>query len=72
MENPMPAWTICNIPAGVAVLILLIVSFTYINVNTAWSIERAREVGVRKVVGSSRQNLLAVHWGIILPFVQPR
>lgn len=43
--------------AAVAFLILLIVSFTYINVNTARSIERAREVGVRKVVGSSRQQI---------------
>lgn len=43
--------------AAVAVLILLIVSFTYINVNTARSIERAREVGVRKVVGSSRNQI---------------
>ncbi|MEX1241518.1 MAG: ABC transporter permease [Cyclobacteriaceae bacterium] len=42
----------------VAVLILLIAWINYINLSTAKSIERAREVGVRKVMGSHRRQLV--------------
>lgn len=45
------------IMAAVALLILIIACFTYINLSTARSIERAREVGVRKVIGASRKQL---------------
>jgi putative ABC transport system permease protein len=43
--------------AGVAALILGIVCFTYINLATAKSFMRAREVGVRKVVGATKVQL---------------
>lgn len=43
--------------AGVALLILAIVCFTYINLSTARSVERAREVGVRKVIGAGNNQL---------------
>ncbi len=39
-------------------LVLLIAWFNYINLATARSETRAREVGVRKVIGSSRSNLI--------------
>lgn len=42
---------------GVALLIIIIVCFTYINLSTAKSIERAREVGIRKVSGAVRSQL---------------
>jgi putative ABC transport system permease protein len=42
----------------VAVLILIIAWINYINLSTAKSIERAREVGVRKVMGSFRTQLV--------------
>jgi putative ABC transport system permease protein len=42
----------------VAVLILVIAWINYINLSTAKSIERAREVGVRKVMGSFRRQLV--------------
>jgi putative ABC transport system permease protein len=42
---------------AVAVLILLIACFTYINLNTARSLERAKEVGVRKVIGAEKGQL---------------
>jgi putative ABC transport system permease protein len=42
---------------AVAALILVIVSFTYINLSTARSVERAREVGIRKVAGAARHQL---------------
>jgi putative ABC transport system permease protein len=44
--------------AIVAVLILIIAWINYINLSTAKSIERAREVGVRKVMGSFRSQLI--------------
>jgi len=43
--------------AGVALLILIIACFTYINLNTARSLERAKEVGVRKVIGAGKKQL---------------
>lgn len=43
--------------SAVAFLILVIVSFTYINLSTARSVERAREVGIRKVVGARKSQL---------------
>lgn len=42
----------------VAVLILIIAWINYINLSTAKSIERAREVGVRKVMGGFRTQLI--------------
>ena len=42
---------------GVSVLLLIIACFTFINLSTARSVERAKEVGVRKVVGAGRGQL---------------
>ena len=44
--------------AIIAFLILLIGWFNYINLSTATSIKRANEVGVRKVIGASRKQLI--------------
>jgi putative ABC transport system permease protein len=41
----------------VAVFILLIACFNFINLTTARSSERAKEVGIRKVVGAGKQQL---------------
>ncbi len=43
--------------AGVALLILVIAGSTYINLSTARSVDRAREVGVRKVIGAGKHQL---------------
>src|SRR5688572_6874302 len=42
----------------IAVLVLLIAWINYVNLSTAKSIERAREVGVRKVMGGFRRQLI--------------
>lgn len=42
---------------AVSLLILVIACFTYINLNTARSMERAKEVGVRKVIGAGKMQL---------------
>jgi putative ABC transport system permease protein len=47
----------------VAALILLIASVNFINLSTARATRRAREVGVRKVVGASRAQLLVQFLG---------
>lgn len=43
---------------GIAILILVIAWFNYINLSTAASLKRAKEVGVRKVVGAGRFQLV--------------
>jgi putative ABC transport system permease protein len=43
--------------SAIAVLILVIAIINYMNLSTARSMERAREVGVRKVVGAVRTEL---------------
>ena len=42
----------------VAVLILLIAAINYINLETAQATRRAKEIGIRKVLGSSRSTLV--------------
>lgn len=44
--------------ATVAFFILLLASINFVNLSTAKSANRAKEVGLRKVVGSSRRNLI--------------
>ncbi len=43
----------------VAVLLVVIASVNFINLETAQAIKRAKEVGIRKVMGSSRSRLVA-------------
>lgn len=43
---------------GLSVLILLLSGINLINLKTAQSVQRAKEVGVRKTMGSSKRNLV--------------
>jgi ABC-type antimicrobial peptide transport system permease subunit len=43
---------------GIALFILILAVINFINLSTAQSIRRAKEVGVRKVLGSSRTSLV--------------
>ncbi|HVS98268.1 MAG TPA: FtsX-like permease family protein, partial [Puia sp.] len=45
--------------SAIAVLVLVIACINFINLSTARSAKRAREVGVRKVLGSGRGGLIA-------------
>ncbi|MEQ9403638.1 MAG: FtsX-like permease family protein [Cyclobacteriaceae bacterium] len=47
--------------SGVAIFILLIAAFNFVNLTTAQSTSRAKEVGIRKVVGSSKVLLIGQH-----------
>lgn len=51
----MPALYILT---GVALFILIIAIVNFINLSTAQSIQRAKEIGVRKVMGSSKTNIM--------------
>ena len=55
--------TYIYIVAGIALLVLIIACFTYINLSTARSMERAKEVGIRKVSGAFR---LQIFWQFII------
>jgi putative ABC transport system permease protein len=50
--------------AGItALLILIIACINYMNLATARSVRRSREVGIRKVMGSGRRELMAQFYG---------
>lgn len=55
----------------IAVFILLIACFNFINLATAKSLQRAKEVGVRKSIGANRKQLMIQFTGetILLTFI---
>jgi putative ABC transport system permease protein len=57
-----------HIFSGVAIFILLIACINFMNLATARSIRRAKEVGLRKVVGSTRGYLIGQFLGESLVF----
>jgi putative ABC transport system permease protein len=67
-ENPGFKWLISGAIA-IAGFIILIISINLINLNAAISLTRAKEVGVRKVTGSTLRQILIQFWvesGIVL------
>jgi putative ABC transport system permease protein len=49
--------------ASIALLILLIAWFNYVNLSTANALKRANEVGVRKAIGATQSNLVGQFLG---------
>jgi putative ABC transport system permease protein len=50
--------TYSYILSGIALFILLIACINFVNLTIARSVKRAREIGVRKVIGSTRKQLM--------------
>jgi putative ABC transport system permease protein len=46
----------------IAVIVMVIACFNFVNLNVARSFTRAREVGVRKTIGASRSNIFWQLW----------
>jgi len=70
-ENGVPATgriQYVRIFGSVAIFILLIACINFMNLATARSVRRAREVGLRKVVGSTRAHLIGQFFGESLLF----
>lgn len=59
VEGKPTAWKYVIIFSSVALLILAIALFNFINLSTAQAARRAREVGVRKIVGAHKKALIA-------------
>jgi len=53
-SNPMFSYIL----SGIALFILLIACINFVNLTVARSLKRAKEIGVRKVVGSARSQLI--------------
>jgi putative ABC transport system permease protein len=47
--------------SAIAIFVILIAAFNFMNLSTAKSSTRAKEVGVRKVLGAQRQSLINQH-----------
>ncbi len=54
--------------AGVAIFILLIACFNFMNLSTAQSLVRAKEIGVRKVAGADKRKLITQFLGETILF----
>ncbi|HEX5153771.1 MAG TPA: ABC transporter permease [Parafilimonas sp.] len=63
--------TYVNALSIIAIFILLIACFNFINLSTAKSLQRAKEVGVRKAVGAGKKQLVFQFTGetILLVFI---
>ena len=57
--------------SGIAIFILLIACINFINLSTAMSIKRAKEVGLRKVVGATKGKIITQFLGesFLLSFI---
>ncbi|HEY9362306.1 MAG TPA: ABC transporter permease [Chitinophagaceae bacterium] len=53
-SNPIYSYIL----SGIALFVLLIACINFINLTVARSVKRAREIGIRKVVGGSRKQLI--------------
>ena len=60
-DNSNPVYS--YILSGIAIFILLIASINFVNLTIARSVKRAKEIGIRKVVGGERRQLITQFLG---------
>lgn len=53
-SNPMYAYIL----SGIALFVLLIACINFVNLTIARSVKRSKEIGIRKVIGSNRKQLI--------------
>jgi putative ABC transport system permease protein len=58
-SNPMYSYLL----SGIALFVLLIASINFVNLTVARSVKRAKEIGIRKVIGSDRKQLISQFLG---------
>jgi putative ABC transport system permease protein len=58
-SNPMYSYIL----SGIAIFILLIACINFVNLTVARSVKRAKEIGIRKVIGGSRKQLITQFLG---------
>ena len=61
LDDPFPTagkLSFVYLLSGIALLILVIAWFNYVNLSTAAALKRSKEVGIRKVVGAQRGQLV--------------
>ena len=65
MNDPRSAGSLSNIYvfSAIAAFLLLIAGINFMNLSTAQAIKRIKEVGIRKVTGASRNNLIGQFLG---------
>jgi putative ABC transport system permease protein len=58
-SNPMYSYLL----SGIAIFILIIACINFINLTIARSVKRAKEIGIRKVIGGGKQQLIFQFFG---------
>jgi putative ABC transport system permease protein len=59
MSNPVYSYIL----SGVAIFILLIACINFVNISMAQSLKRAKEIGIRKVIGADRKKIIVQFLG---------